>query len=367
MEATNAVAAWFIGERGETYHFYSVSRDWVGHEEARPLAAQAWTMIPTNAPVLAGVSGQSASPNSRLVVTNLVEGGSGHGFLFMLGTGSPSGAGINPTNGVFTWTPNCDYGSRTYPFTAWVADAANTNLMDAMTFSVVVEECVKPGLGRIVMQVCETNKVPVTLITTERLNNVEMTLELPGGRLENLTLETLLPEICRANIDASGGGDGLPGRPNQSPEPAGPAVQPYLLRFTTCTNQSLMGTQQLAWLHFSAICTQQSAFVNLEIPDTVGTQPDGTLARNFAPQSGRVVVVGNEPLLEALISTNGQPALMLYAQFGTTNILETTTSLVTPVSWTPDRTVTMPTTNLFQLIEPVCTNRCTLFFRARRE
>ena len=50
---------------------------------------------------------------------------------------------------------------------------------------------------------------------------------------------------------------------------------------------------------------------------------------------------------------------------GTMNILATTTSLGNPASWSPDRTVTM--TNLFQLIEPVCTNRCTLFFRARRE
>lgn len=107
--------------------------------------------------------------------------------------------------------------------------------------------------------------------------------------------------------------------------------------------------------------------MNLQISDTTGTQPDGTPVRHSAPQSGRLVVIGNEPLLEAFVTANGEPALVLYAQPGTTNTLETTTSLAVPVSWTPDRTVTMPTTNLFQLIEPVCTNRCTLFFRARRE
>jgi hypothetical protein len=34
-----------------------------------------------------------------------------------------------------------------------------------------------------------------------------------------------------------------------------------------------------------------------------------------------------------------------------------------PALSSTDRTVTM--TNLFQLIEPVCPNRCTLFFRAK--
>jgi len=370
LEGTNATGAYFVGQLGHTYSFYSVARDWVGHEEAKPLGAQTWTTVSTNSPVLAGVCGQSVSPYSRLVVTNEVTGGSGTGFLYMVGPDAPAGAALNSTNGLFTWTPGCPQASRTYQITVWVVDTGNTNLMDAMTFTVVVDECVKPGLGQIVMQVCETNRLPVTLITTVPLTNVAMTLEMPAGHLENLTLEALLPEICRVTIEpgllltsslSPSGGEG------GAPAPGEGVKQPYLLSFATCTNQSLIGTQQLAWLHFNTVCTQQSAFVNLQIPHTVGTQPDGTLARNFAPQFGRVVVVGNEPLLEAYISTNGQPALVLYAQPGTTNLLETTTSLADPVSWSPDRTVTMPTTNLFQVIEPVCTNRCTLFFRARRE
>jgi hypothetical protein len=79
---------------------------------------------------------------------------------------------------------------------------------------------------------------------------------------------------------------------------------------------------------------------------------------NYIAQPGRLIVVGEQPLLEPFVFTNGQQALMLYAQPGTTNALETTTSLADPVSWSPDRAVTMPPTNLFQIIEPVCTNRC---------
>jgi hypothetical protein len=50
-----------------------------------------------------------------------------------------------------------------------------------------------------------------------------------------------------------------------------------------------------------------------------------------------LVIVGEEPLLEAFVSTNGQPVLMLYAQPDTTNLIETTPTLADPLSWTPDR------------------------------
>ena len=55
-----------------------------------------------------------------------------------------------------------------------------------------------------------------------------------------------------------------------------------------------------ARLPFTAVTNQQSAFVTLSLDDTVGLQPDGTAVRNFAAQSGRVVVIGEEPLVEAL-------------------------------------------------------------------
>jgi hypothetical protein len=132
-----------------------------------------------------------------------------------------------------------------------------------------------------------------------------------------------------------------------------------------CTNQSLMGTQQLAWLHFTAVCNQTSVFVDLQIPDTVGTQPDGTLARNFAAQFGRVVVVGNEPLLESFVPTNDQPVGALYAQPGTTNLLEASSNPADHDSWSTDRTVTMSPRYLFPLIDPVCTKPGVLCFRAK--
>src|SRR5206468_497220 len=67
---------------------------------------------------------------------------------------------------------------------------------------------------------------------------------------------------------------------------------------------------------------QSSAFVSLRLDNGVGFQPDGSEVRNFAPQSGRTVVVGAEPLLEAMLSSNREPALILYGEPGPTYVIE---------------------------------------------
>jgi hypothetical protein len=138
----------------------------------------------------------------------------------------------------------------------------------------------------------------------------------------------------------------------------------YALSLSTCPNQSLIGTQQVAWLHFTAISNQSSAFVPLLIDNTVGRQPDGAEVRNFAPQAGRVVVVGAEPLLEAILATNRQPALILYALPGPDYTIEGKPRWDASLPW---QTVWQGAqTNLFQQIQPIGGTNRMMFFRAKR-
>ena len=149
---------------------------------------------------------------------------------------------------------------------------------------------------------------------------------------------------------------------SSSLEPA--ASNGVLMTFATASGQALQGMQQVGQLGFLA-ASNRSEIIAVNLSDITALQLDGGAVPRVIGIPGRVVVVGDQPLLEALISTNGQPALVLYGQVGTTNVLETTTRLGDPDSWSSDRTLTM--TNVFQLIDPVCTNRCTLFFRAKRQ
>ena len=103
----------------------------------------------------------------------------------------------------------------------------------------------------------------------------------------------------------------------------------------------------------------------MNIGNFIGTRLDGTLVTNLNTQSGRVVVLAEQPLLEAFLGTNRQPALVLYGQVGTNHLLQSTTDLRNPGSWRPVGTVTM--TNLWQTFESVVGTNRMLFFRARRE
>ena len=344
LQRTTAGSAWFKGELGVTYSFYCLARDFVGNEQSVPSNIVQTTVSP-NAPVLVAITNREVNVGDSLTITNLVSGTPLGSFIFSLGASAPAGATINPTNGIFHWTPTCAQASRIHTITVWVTDSGNTNLMDAASFMVTTRECVQPQVGHFILRACDSGEVPVRLISSVPLTNVAMVLDTPLGRLTNLWLETVLPEICANSVT-----------------PLSNSLQ--LLTFIVCSNQWLIGTQQVAKLHFTAACNQSSAFVNLQILDTIGLQPDGTVARNFAPQSGRVVIIGNEPLLEAFISTNGYPALVLYGQPGTNYVLEATSDLSDPESWQSAWEGILA--DLFQLIDPPIGAENAKFFRARR-
>ena len=346
METTNT-SGWFAGLPGRTYWFRTAARDWVGNAATSSTTVQ--TTVATNAPVLAAIATNVfVYPNDRLTISNRVTGGSGGGFHFTLAPGALTGAGINPTNGVFTWTPTCADATRTNQFTVWLADAGNTNWLDAMTFKVVVGECVVPSLGRLVMRGGENARVPVRLISTVPLANLSMTLEAPERRVTNLWVEPLLAEIC---------GSGLTGLAE--------TTNLHSLSFTTCSNLFLLGTQQVAWLHFTAVSNQTSAFVNLNLDNAVGIQPNGTEVRNFAPQSGRLVIIGEEPLLELLFGTNGYPALVLYGKPAWNCDMETRPRLDSATPWQLYQQTVLE--DLFQSFDLAPATNSVRFFRAVRK
>jgi Putative Ig domain/RTX calcium-binding nonapeptide repeat (4 copies)/PKD domain len=63
---------------------------------------------------------------------------------FSLDAGSPAGASIDATTGMFTWTPTEAQGPGTYSITVRVTDNGSPALSDTRTFSVTVNEVNKP-------------------------------------------------------------------------------------------------------------------------------------------------------------------------------------------------------------------------------
>ena len=225
-------------------------------------------------------------------------------------------------------------------------DTGNTNLMDQIMFTAVVGECVVPELGQLILLASEDGRVRTNLISSVALTNLQMTVEAPSDRLTNLWLEPLLTEIAPCAV-------------TQLNDPF------RLLNLATAANQFLIGTQQVAWLHFTTVPEQSSAFVPLRLDNIVGLQPDGTPVGNFGAQSGRLAIIGDEPLLEAVVGEDGGPLLILYGQVGTTNTLFSAPTLDPTEGWVEEGKIVLQ--DLFQTIDLGEPTDQTRFYRAVRE
>ena len=347
LTATTNQSAWFVGAPGQSYFFYATARDAVGNEPALLPGFQAMTTVPINAPVLLSVTNFVIRPGNNLAFTNLVLQGTPVGaWQFSLAPDAPVGAAVNPTNGVFRWTADCSEASSTNVVTVQVTDTGWTNMTDAVSFTVVVGECVRPGLGQQILLAGDSGRVPVNLISSVPLTNLAMTLLSPPGRLASLVLQPIVPELCSNSIAWLSNGV-------------------YRLNLVTCQGQWLIGTQQVAWLNFTTASNQSSAFAGLSFTNLAGSQPDGTPVANFAPQSGRLVVLGEEPLLEMVRNTNRQPLLILYGKPASGYSVEWRTNVLSG-KWQPVLTSLTVPTNLFLTFSPPPALGPDNYYRAER-
>ncbi|HXG48711.1 MAG TPA: hypothetical protein VNO52_13890, partial [Methylomirabilota bacterium] len=343
---TAATSMPFSGELGQTYAFYSRARDLVGNEEPAPLAPDAQTTVSTNAPVLLTLTNHVVGPGASFSLTNLLLHGLPTGqFMFTLLDG-PAGAVVNPTNGVFRWTPSCEQGSSTNQVKIHVAHSAQPNLNDTTSFNLIVRECLQPHLGTLVLPVGTTGTLPIYLYSTEVLTNVVLTASLPDEKLTAIGLEAVAPEICASSIEQQHKGV-------------------YEIHLGVCAAPWLQPTQGqlIARLYLTAAGNQPSSLALVHLSQPVGLRPDGTVATDHPSQLGRVVILGNQPLLEALPFLNQQPGLMLYALTGSTNTLEFATNLNEPLLWHSNQQVIM--TNLQRILEPPSAPANQRFYRAR--
>jgi len=129
------------------------------------------------------------------------------------------------------------------------------------------------------------------------------------------------------------------------------------------TNHTLRLSTNVATLGFASFSNQSSAFVWLTLPDVAAQRLDGSVVTNAYGLSGRVVVVGEEPLLEALRAPGNQVLLLQYALPDSLIGLQWKTN-VAGGGWEPSPPVTQ--TNLVQEAGRFTPTVPAMFFRALR-
>jgi RHS repeat-associated protein len=182
-----------------------------------------------------------------------------------------------------------------------------------------VGEDFEASLGALILPAGQRGRLPIGLVSSEALSRFGLTLELPAdGPIDPgvRVPESAAGLVCDAAI-----------------EPLADRV--YRVNVAACDGQGLRGMQPVAWLYLTAASNQPSAVLTVHSRDLVGRKPDGTPATNLDAELGRVVVLGEAPLLEALRTPDGQPTLVLYGRLGTECTLEFNPDLGQPLAWQP--------------------------------
>jgi hypothetical protein len=159
--------------------------------------------------------------------------------------------------------------------------------------------------------------VPLNFSLSEGVTELSLVLDLPPGRLTNLTLQALAPEVDPAwttLISQEG--------------------TTWRLHLAARPGQTILGSKQIAQLGFVALANQQSAFVPLRVRPFDAIKADGLLVTNRPAQPGRVVVVGQESLLEATFDSDGTRRLLLYGKPSATYAIEYAASYSGDAVWT---------------------------------
>ena len=304
---------------GTTLHFQAVAHNSLGTYFGGDLTL----ITPAAPPMLAAVPDQSVNVGSTLLVTNTVTEANvpPRQITFGLGEGAPAGCFLSP-NGVFQWTPVREQGSTTNLITVWAVDDGTPALSNSVSFNVTVSACVVVTIGSNVVSVGQPTSVPVSLYTTVSLSNVSFSLATPAGSF--------------TNWGAASGNAGMATVTTQASDPSQP-------QFNFAFQSGQLGASSLGTIYVEALPAATSAFVPLTITQIVATASGNTLVEPVFGQSGRMVLIASQPLLEATLTNCSNPVLTLYGNPGSNCTVMAATNLLPPITWTPLTNLTLIT------------------------
>jgi hypothetical protein len=213
------------------------------------------------------------------------------------------------------------------------------------TLAAVGTEFFAANIGSTIVLFGQNGAVAVNGNSSVGLATINLSLDIPPGHLTNFTLQALAPELnpAASTVTLQGGSS-------------------WLLHFAAQTGQSFSGNKPLGQLAFTAGPDPSSAFVPLRVTGLTATKPNASPVAQVVSESGRVVVVGAQPLLEALRSEDGSRTLMLYGRPNAAYAIEYANALSDPNSWS--FWVRVPMTGLSATLAPTQPAEPAVFYRA---
>jgi hypothetical protein len=218
------------------------------------------------------------------------------------------------------------------------------------TFNVGVQSQLTLGayvnlaVGLAAVQAGQSGSVPIQLLYGSGITNLTLALQLPTGDFSSLSVELVSSQLNSASLRVVNSGL-------------------VSINFGAGYGQNLQGAQELAQLNFTVVTNHASAFLPLKPLVQQAVNADGSLTTDFQPQAGQLVIIGRQPVLQALPATpEGARSLALYGNPGTNYQLQASTDLGNPEAW--HNILSIPMTNLTQIISGLDTNPPAIFYRA---
>jgi hypothetical protein len=291
-------------------------------------------------PVLASVADVTTTVGVLVTITNTASDADLPPQQLTFGlVSAPAGATLS--NRVFRWRPGVANAGTTNTIAVSVTDNGTPNLSATQTFKVIVRDYVSSGLGTFVVRAGDTGAVPIRIYSSAGLARLSFRVMYPPNVLSNLGVTALVPQIASARL--------VPLSATSS-----------VVILTNYLGQVLQGTQEIALLTFSTVPNQGSAFVPLVINSVQALRADGTAISDIGVQGGRIVIIGNEPLVEATLRGDGQRSVIVYGKAGTVYEIQSAPSM-DALSWQSEGEILLPT--MSGTLDVNSTNR-TVFYRA---
>ena len=265
-------------------------------------------------PLLEPITDRTIREGSLLMITNAASDSDfpPQTLTFSLGPGAPTNAVIDPATGIFQWQPTHTQSDTTNRISVIVTDNGTPPLSATQSFTVIVIRVLPDfvlSLGNTNLMVGESGVVLLTLASTFDFTNISFEIEASADRVTNLVLQPASSEVVSATLQALGA-DAYAGSLTLNPALQRAPVRP------------------VASLAFATVTNAHSAIVPLALLSPIGKRLSGQPLTNSAAFSGRVIIVGAEPVMDLSASLT----LTLYGHPGAAYMLQYRTNAAT-ASW----------------------------------
>lgn len=260
----------------------------------------------------AAFAGVNAMPNGYVIMRMTESNVDGDPLVYSLVAGAPPGVAINPTNGVISWMPGLAYACTTNYVNVLVTDTVNPSLSTYETLAVVTGDYLNFQLGGTAVYAGLSNSLPLTVVSSSTLTNLQVTFDWPVNSLLNPVLTTGSSNLT-GSVQVQGN---------------------RLVVELQTVNVPLSGSNQVAQVNFQAAPGQPSTILTVPVTSASGITASGNAYANVLNHPGEVLVVGTQPILRPQATPVLGRTLSVFANPGTYQ-LQYATSLTPSANWLP--------------------------------